>query len=299
MSLPMEKSVALIVKPGVRAFFDKATSNASYVVSDPETRHCAVIDSVLDFDPASGRTGTGSADRIVEYVRAQGLSVDWVLETHVHADHLTAAPFLREKLGGRTAIGEHVIDVQAYFARVFNAGPDFKSDGSQFDHLLRDGETFRIGGIEARAIHTPGHTPACMVYLVGDALFTGDTLFMPDSGTARCDFPGGSARQLYHSIQKVLALPPETRVFVNHDYGADGKREIAWETTIAAQRAGNIHVRNGTGEADYVAMREKRDASLSMPRLLLPSIQVNMRGGRLPQAESNGVRYLKIPLDLL
>ena len=291
--------MTVIVKPRVQAFFDKATSNATYIVSDPDSRHCAVIDSVLDFDPASGRTGTSAADRVVEHVRAQGFTVDWVLETHVHADHLTAAPYVKEKLGGRTAIGEHVADVQAYFAKVFNAGPEFIADGSQFDHLFRDGETFRIGGVEARAMHTPGHTPACMVYLIGDALFTGDTLFMPDSGTARCDFPGGSARQLYHSIQKVLTLPPETRVFVNHDYGADGKREVAWETTIAAQRAANIHVGNGTSEAEYVAMREKRDATLSMPRLILPSIQVNMRGGRLPPPESNGVRYLKIPLDLL
>lgn len=292
-------TVTVTVKPGVQAFFDKATSNATYVVTDPDSRHCAIIDSVLDFDPASGRTGTTAADRVIEHVRAQGLKVDWVLETHVHADHLTAAPYLKEKLGGRMAIGEHVVDVQAYFGRVFNAGPDFAADGSQFDHLFRDGETFRIGGLEARVVHTPGHTPACMVYLIGDALFTGDTLFMPDSGTARCDFPGGSARQLYASIQKVLALPPETRVFVNHDYGADGKREVAWETTIAAQRAANIHVKNGTSETEYVAMREKRDATLSMPRLILPSIQVNMRGGRLPPPESNGVRYLKLPLDLL
>ena len=268
-------------------------------MSDPASRRCAIVDSVLDFDPASGRTRTTAADRVIEHVRSHGLDVEWVLETHVHADHVTAAPYVKEKLGGRTAIGAHVAEVQAYFGRVFNAGPDFAADGSQFDHLIRDGETFRIGGIDARAIHTPGHTPACMVYLIGDALFTGDTLFMPDSGTARCDFPGGSARQLYRSIQKVLALPPETRVFVNHDYGADGKRPFAWETTIAAQRAGNIHVRNGISEDEYVAMREKRDATLSMPRLILPSIQVNMRAGQMPPAEDNGVRYLKIPLDLL
>ena len=286
-------------KPNVQAFFDQPTNNATYVVSDPDSRRCAIVDSVLDFDPASGRTRTTAADRVIDYVRSQGLDVEWVLETHVHADHLTAAPYVKEKLGGRTAIGAHVAEVQAYFGRVFNAGPDFAADGSQFDHLIRDGETFRIGGIDARAMHTPGHTPACMVYLIGDALFTGDTLFMPDSGTARCDFPGGSARQLYRSIQKVLALPPETRVFVNHDYGADGKRPTAWETTIAAQRAGNIHVKNGTSEEDYVAMREKRDATLSMPRLILPSIQVNMRAGQMPPAESNGVRYLKIPLNLL
>ena len=287
------------VKPNVQAFFDQPTNNATYVVSDPGGRRCAIIDSVLDFDPASGRTRTTAADRVIDYVRSQGLNVEWVLETHVHADHLTAAPYIKEKLGGRTAIGAHVAEVQAYFGRVFNAGPDFAADGSQFDHLFRDGEIFRIGGIDARAIHTPGHTPACMVYLIGDALFTGDTLFMPDSGTARCDFPGGSARQLYRSIQKVLALPPETRVFVNHDYGADGKRSMAWETTIAAQRAGNIHVKDGTSEEDYVAMREKRDATLSMPRLILPSIQVNMRAGQMPPADGNGVRYLKIPLNLL
>ena len=286
-------------KPDVQAFFDQPTNNATYVVSDPASGRCAIVDSVLDFDPASGRTRTTAADRVIEHVRSHGLDVEWVLETHVHADHVTAAPYVKEKLGGRTAIGAHVAEVQAYFGRVFNAGPDFAADGSQFDHLIRDGETFRIGGIDARAIHTPGHTPACMVYLIGDALFTGDTLFMPDSGTARCDFPGGSARQLYRSIQKVLALPPETRVFVNHDYGADGKRPFAWETTIAAQRAGNIHVRNGISEDEYVAMREKRDATLSMPRLILPSIQVNMRAGQMPPAEDNGVRYLKIPLDLL
>jgi glyoxylase-like metal-dependent hydrolase (beta-lactamase superfamily II) len=288
-----------VAKPIVQAFFDQPTNNATYVVSDPSTRRCAVIDSVLDFDPASGRTRTAAADRVIDHVRAQGLAVEWVMETHVHADHLTAGPYIKEKLGGRTAIGAHVVDVQAYFAKVFNVGADFAADGSQFDRLIRDGETFRVGSIDARAIHTPGHTPACMVYLIGDALFTGDTLFMPDSGTARCDFPGGSARQLYRSIQKVLALPPETRVFVNHDYGADGKRPIAWETTIAAQRAGNSHVKDGTSEDAYVAMREKRDSTLSMPRLILPSIQVNMRGGLLPPAESNGVRYLKIPLDLL
>jgi glyoxylase-like metal-dependent hydrolase (beta-lactamase superfamily II) len=286
-------------KPSVQAFFDKATSNASYVVTDPDSHRCAVVDSVLDFDPASGRTGTAAADRVIDHVRTHGLTVEWVLETHVHADHLTAAPYLKDRLGGRMAIGEHVTDVQAYFARVFDAGPAFATDGSQFDHLFRDGETFRIGGIEARAMHTPGHTPACMVYLVGDALFTGDTLFMPDSGTARCDFPGGSARQLYRSIQKVLALPPETRVFINHDYGADGQRDVSWETTIAAQRAANIHVKDGSSEEAYVAMREKRDAMLSVPRLILPSIQVNMRAGRMPPAEGNGVRYLKIPLDLL
>lgn len=285
--------------PIIQSFFDQRTNNATYVVSDPSTRRCAVVDSVLDFEPSSGRTGTTAADRVIEHVRAQGLAVEWVLETHVHADHLTAGPYIKERLGGRLAIGAHVVDVQVYFAKVFNAGPDFATDGSQFDHLIHDGESFKIGAIEARAIHTPGHTPACMVYLIGDALFTGDTLFMPDSGTARCDFPGGSARQLYRSIHKVLALPPETRVFVNHDYGADGKRPIAWETTIAAQRAGNIHVKDGISEEAYVAMREKRDAGLSMPRLILPSIQVNMRGGRLPPAESNGVRYLKIPLDLL
>lgn len=285
--------------PVVQAFFDEPTNNASYVVSDPETKRCAVIDSVLDFNPASGRTGTTAADRVIDHVRASGLSVEWVLETHVHADHLTAAPYIRQKLGGRIAIGAHVADVQAYFARVFNAGAAFATDGSQFDHLFRDGERYRVGNIAASVIHTPGHTPACMAHLIGDALFTGDTLFMPDSGTARCDFPGGSARQLYHSIRKILALPPATRVFVNHDYGANGKRPFAWETTIAEQRAANIHVKDGVTEDDYVAMREQRDATLSIPRLILPAIQVNMRAGMLPPMEDNGIRYLKIPLDVL
>ena len=285
--------------PIVEALFDEPTSNATYVVSDPATRRCAVIDSVLDFDPASGRTATAAADRVIAYVRDNGLAVEWVIETHIHADHLTAAPYIKSKLGGRIAIGAHVVGVQAYFARVFNAGTDFATDGSQFDHLFRDGESYKIGDLDARALHMPGHTPACMVHLIGGALFTGDTLFMPDSGTARCDFPGGSARALYRSIRKILTLPGETRVFINHDYGAGGERPFAWRTTIAEQRAGNIHVRDGMSEDDFVAMREARDATLGMPRLILPSLQINMRAGRLPPPEENGVRYLKIPLDVL
>jgi glyoxylase-like metal-dependent hydrolase (beta-lactamase superfamily II) len=286
------------VAPVVETIFDDSTSNATHVVSDPGSGRCAIIDCVLDFDPASGRIGTIAAERVMDHVRAEGLTAEWIIETHVHADHLTAAPYIREKLGGRIGIGAHVSDVQDYFGRVFNAGAGFATDGSQFDHLFEDGATYRIGALEGRAMYTPGHTPACMTHLIGDALFTGDTLFMPDSGTARCDFPGGSARQLYRSIRRILALAPETRVFVNHDYGADGKRPVAWQTTVAEQRARNIHVRDGIGEDEFVAMREKRDASLEMPRLILPSIQINMRAGALPPAEENGIRYLKLPIDV-
>lgn len=285
--------------PVVETFFDPETSNATHLVRDPESASCAVIDTVLDFDPRSGRTGTTAADRVIDRVREEGLSVEWVLETHVHADHLTAAPYIKAQLGGRIGIGARVVDVQRYFGDVFNAGSGFARDGSQFDHLFEDGETYRIGGLEGRVMYTPGHTPACTVHLIGDAAFTGDTLFMPDSGTARCDFPGGDARMLYRSIRRILELPPETRVFVNHDYGADGKREPAWQTTIAEERAENIHVRDGIGEDAFVEMREARDATLAMPRLILPSIQVNMRAGGLPEPESNGVSYLKLPIDAL
>lgn len=287
------------MKPRVQSFFDEATNNATYVVSDPESGICAVVDPVLDFDSRSGRTGTGAADAVIAWIIEHGMTTAWVLETHVHADHLTAAAYLKDRLGCRVAIGAGVTEVQTYFAKVFNTGPDFAADGSQFDSLFADGDEFPIGALTAQVIATPGHTPACIAYHIGDALFTGDTLFMPDSGTARCDFPGGDAGRLYRSIQRLLALPDETRVFVNHDYGAGGARPFAWETTVAAQRAENIHVAAGIGEAEFVEMRTARDATLSMPRLILPAIQVNMRAGHIPACEDNGVSYLKIPLNLL
>lgn len=285
--------------PLVETFFDSETNNATHLVRDADGPACALIDTVLDFESRSGRTGTAAADRLIERVTDERLSVEWVLETHIHADHLTAAPYMKERLGGRIGIGARVVEVQRYFGELFNAGPQFSREGAQFDRLFADGDTFRIGGLEGRVMHTPGHTPACAAYVIGDAVFTGDTLFMPDSGTARCDFPGGDARTLYRSIRRILELAPETRVFVNHDYGADGKREFAWQTTVAEERAANIHVRDGIGEDEFVAMREARDATLAMPRLILPSIQVNMRAGGLPEPEENGVRYLKLPIDML
>ncbi|WP_278398729.1 MBL fold metallo-hydrolase [Stutzerimonas kunmingensis] len=283
----------------IEPFFDPATFTYSYVVSDPRTRQCAVIDSVLDYDPASGRTSHATAQRLVDYVCEQDLKVQWLLETHVHADHLSAAPYLRQQLGGQLAIGDRITVVQDTFGKLFNAGTDFATDGRQFDHLFHDGDTFQVGNIQARAIHTPGHTPACMTYVIGDAAFVGDTLFMPDYGTARCDFPGGDARTLYQSIQKLFALPGDTRVFMCHDYKAPGREEFLYETTIAAEREQNVHVHAGISEDQFVAMRTARDATLSMPTLILPSVQINMRGGELPEPESNGTRYLKIPLDVL
>lgn len=287
------------MKPDVAAFFDEDTFTVSYVVADPATRRCAVVDSVLDFDPASGRTRKTSADEIIRHIRESGLELEWILETHVHADHLSAAPYIQQQLGGRLGIGFNITVVQETFGRVFNAGTDFARDGRQFDHLFRDNEAFRIGSIDARALHTPGHTPACMTYVIGDAAFIGDTLFMPDYGTARCDFPGGDARELYRSIQRIFALPPETRLFLCHDYKAPGRDEYRWETTVAEQRARNIHVHDGVSEEAFVAMRSSRDATLPMPRLILPSVQVNMRAGQLPPPEDNGIRYLKLPVDAL
>lgn len=287
------------MKPAVKAFFDEPTNTVSYVVADPSTKQCAIVDSVLDYDAASGRTSTDSADAILEFVSDQGLEVQWILETHVHADHLSAAPYLREKTGGAVTIGEHVKTVQEVFGDVFNAEESFARDGSQFNHLLKDGETFRIGNIDARAIHTPGHTPACMTYVIGDSAFVGDTLFMPDFGTARTDFPGGDAATLYQSIQKIFALPPETRLYMCHDYKAPGRDEYRWETTVAEERQKNIHVHDGVSERDFVSFRTERDATLGMPKLILPSVQVNMRAGGLPPAEDNGTRYLKIPLNAL
>ncbi|WP_342652079.1 MBL fold metallo-hydrolase [Vibrio metschnikovii] len=285
------------MKPNVHEFFDANTFTYSYVVVDPSSSKCAIIDSVLDYQPASGRTSYESADKVVAFVEQQGLSVEWILETHVHADHLSAAPYLKQRLGGKLAIGQQITVVQDTFGKLFNAEQDFAADGSQFDHLFTDQESFTVGKLQAKAIHTPGHTPACMTYLIGDSAFVGDTLFMPDYGTARCDFPGGDAKTLYHSIQKLFTLPDETRVFMCHDYKAPGREEFLFQTTIGEERMHNIHVGHGVEEAAFVAMRQARDATLSMPTLILPSVQVNMRAGVLPPAEDNGVQYLKIPLN--
>lgn len=284
----------------VEAFFDPATFTYSYVVSDPTSGQCALVDPVLDYDPAAGRTSHKNADRLIAYVREHDLHVQWILETHVHADHLSAGHYLKEQLGGTLAIGDRITVVQDTFGKLFNVEPEFATDGRQFDRLFKDGETFRVGNVEARAIHTPGHTPACMTYLIGDAAFVGDTLFMPDYGTARCDFPGGDARTLYRSIHtKLFALPDATRVFMCHDYKAPGRDQYLYETTIGAERTGNVHIHVGIGEEQFVTMRQARDATLGMPTLILPSVQINMRAGELPPAEDNGTRYLKIPLDLL
>jgi len=286
----------------VESHYEPRTSTFSHIALDRETRQCALIDSVLDFDPKSGRTSTASADQLVGRVRALGARVQWLLETHVHADHLSAAPYLQRALGGTIAIGARIVEVQHTFGRLFNAGPEFHRDGSQFDHLFEDGDTFAIGGIPARALQTPGQPPACMTYVVDDgdapAAFVGDTIFMPDYGTARCDFPGGDPAQLYRSIQRLLALPPQTRLHLCHDYPPPG-RAPQGVTTVAEQRRGNVHVHEGVTEEAFIAMRRARDATLAMPQLLLPSVQVNMRAGHLPPPEDNGVRYLKIPLDAL
>ena len=287
-------------RPEVTAFFDEPTFTASYVIADPGTRRAAIIDSVLDFDEKSGRTATRAADSIVDFVVARGLGIDWLIETHAHADHLSAAPYLQEKLGGKLAIGREIRTVQDVFGKVFNEGTEFRRDGSQFDHLFDDGDSFNIGDVAAIALHVPGHTAADMAYVIGDAAFVGDTMFMPDYGTARCDFPGGDAGQLYRSIRRLMKLPEATRVFLCHDYKAPpGRTDFAWETTIGAQRSSNVHVHDGIGEDEFVAMRTARDATLDMPNLILPSVQVNMRGGRLPEPDSNGIRYLKLPLDAL
>lgn len=285
--------------PLVKAWFDEATFTASYVVFDPETKAAAIIDSVLDFDQPSGRTSTASADALIAYVEEQGLKVEWLLETHAHADHLSAAPYLQEKLGGRIAIGKDIVAVQSTFGKVFDEGAAFARDGSQFDHLFEDGESFTIGGIAATALHVPGHTPADMAYVIGDASFVGDTMFMPDYGTARADFPGGDASQLFRSIRRLMQLPDRTRVFLCHDYKAPNRDAFAWETTMLAERTSNVHVHAGVTEEDFVAMRAQRDATLGMPRLILPSVQVNMRAGHFPEPEDNGVRYLKLPLNAL
>ena len=287
------------MRPAVTAFFDPATYTYSYVVRDPASQSCVIIDSVLDYDPASGRTKTKSAEEIVAFVREQQLTVAWLLETHVHADHLSAAPYLKQQLGGQLAIGAQITTVQKVFSEIFNAEPQFANDGSQFDRLLSEGDTLEFGGLSVQVMHTPGHTPACLSYVIGDAVFVGDTLFMPDYGTARCDFPGGDARTLYASIQRLFELPDATRVFLCHDYKAPGRDEHCNESTIATERQHNIHVREVISADEFVAMRIARDATLSMPTLILPSVQVNMRAGELPPAEDNGVRYLKIPLNTL
>jgi glyoxylase-like metal-dependent hydrolase (beta-lactamase superfamily II) len=295
-----EQILAAAKRPSVQVetFFDEPTFTASHVVYDPATRHAAIVDSVLNFDAASGRTSTKGADQIIAYVKHESLMIDWLLETHAHADHLSAAPYLQTKLGGRLAIGREITTVQNVFGKVFNFGTEFARDGSQFDHLFDDGETFAIGEIPAITLHVPGHTPADVAYVIGDAAFVGDTLFMPDYGTARADFPGGDARALYRSIRRLMALPDETRLFLCHDYKAPNRDAYAWETTVGAERKGNVHVHDGIGEDEFVEMRTHRDATLDLPHLILPSVQVNVRGGRLPPAEDNGARYLKLPLDV-
>ncbi len=298
MIAPIPFKPDLSVKPEVTAFFDEATNTVSYVVKDPNSRACAVIDAVMDIDYAAGRIAYESADEIISFIRQNDLKLEWLIETHVHADHLSGAPYIQGKLGGKIGIGENISIVQETFGKVFNEGTEFRRDGSQFDRLFKDGDSYRIGTMTAHAMHTPGHTPACMTHVIGDAAFVGDTLFMPDGGSARADFPGGDARTLFRSMRRILALPGETRVFICHDYGPNG-RAIKWETTVGDERAHNIHVRDGTSEDEFVAMRTARDKTLSMPRLIVPSIQVNMRAGQLPEPEENGTRYLKVPLDTL
>jgi len=282
--------------PNVHAFFDPDTWSLTYIVQDPNSGSCAIVDPVLDYEAASGQTTTESADEVVAKVEAENLTVEWILETHVHADHLSAAPYLQKRLGGKIGIGAHITEVQNIFGNLFNAEPEFHRNGSQFNQLFADGDTFAIGGLTVTAMHTPGHTPACITYYIGDSLFVGDTLFMPDFGTARCDFPGGNASALYQSIQRLFTLPPETRIFMCHDYMPNG-REMRYETTVGEQKKFNIHLNDGISEEEFVTMRSAKDKTLSMPALMLPSVQVNMRAGELPPPEDNGIRYLKIPLD--
>jgi glyoxylase-like metal-dependent hydrolase (beta-lactamase superfamily II) len=292
-----QKEVAMTAGPTIKAFFDQPTNTISYLVADPATKRAAIVDPVLDYDHASGKASTKSADVILDEAEALGLTIDWVLETHAHADHLSGAPYIKLKTGAKVGIGEHIREVQKIFRPVFNA-TDVKGDGSEFDHLFKDGERFELGNIEAAVLHVPGHTPADIAYRIGDAVFVGDTLFMPDFGSARADFPGGDARTLFRSIKRLLSLPPETRLFMCHDYKAPGRDRYAWETTVAEERTNNVHVKDGVGEEEFVAMRQARDATLAAPELLMPSIQVNMRAGKLPPADENGVRYLKIPVRL-
>ena len=286
------------VNPQVHGIFDAATWTVTYVVFEKPGSSCAIIDSVLDYDPKSGRTKHVSADKVIEFVKANDLKVEWILETHAHADHLTAAPYLKQHLGGKTAIGDHIGGVQKVFKAIFNMEAGFKHDGSQFDHLFADGEAIPVGAISGHTLYVPGHTPACVAYQFGDAVFVGDTMFMPDVGTARCDFPGGDAKTLYASTRKILSLPPQTRLFMCHDYPPNG-RPVNFQTTVAEQRAKNIHVHDGISEAQFVEMRTKRDATLDMPVLILPAVQINIRAGDLPPPEDNGVSYVKIPLNAL
>lgn len=286
-------------RPIVKSFFDDATFTITHVVRDPNSNACAIIDSVLDYDAASGRTMNASARAVIDYVKSESLEVQWLLETHAHADHLSAAPLLQQELGGQLAIGREIVRVQEVFGKIFNAGTEFQRDGSQFDQLFQDGDRFKIGSMDAVVLHVPGHTPACLAYVIGDSVFPGDTLFMPDYGTARCDFPGGDARTLYRSIKRLMQLPGAARMFLCHDYKAPGRDDYAWETTVDAQKTCNIHVRDGVREEDFVKMRMERDATLAMPKLILPSVQVNMRAGKMPPAEDNGVQYLKIPINAL
>jgi len=283
--------------PKVTGFFEDATNTISYVVQDPQGRACAIVDSVLDFDYSSGRTDTNSADAVIAFVKEHILDVQWILETHVHADHLSAAPYLQDALGGKIGIGDRIQMVQDTFGKVFNEGTEFERDGSQFDRLFQEGDSFHIGQMRVDVLHTPGHTPACLTYVIGDAAFVGDTLFMPDFGTARCDFPGGSSSELYDSVHKILALPDETRIFVGHDYKAPGRDEFAWETTVGEQKAQNVHVGGGASKDTFVEMRDARDATLSMPKLIIPSLQVNMRAGKMPPPDEDGKVFLKVPVN--
>lgn len=285
------------MKADVTAFFDEATNTVTYLLADPTGIACAIIDSVLDFDYASGRTDTRSADAVIAHIRRAQLDLQWILETHVHADHLSAAPYIQNQLGGKIGIGAHITDVQTTFGKVFNEGSEFQRDGSQFDRLFAEGDRFHIGQLPARVLHTPGHTPACLTYVIGDAAFVGDTLFMPDFGTARCDFPGGSAAVMYASVQRIMALPDQTRVFVCHDYKAPGRETFAWESTVGDQKRRNVHIGAGRSMDDFVALRQARDASLAMPRLIIPSLQVNMRAGHMPPPEPDGKTYLKVPIN--
>ncbi|MBT2132522.1 MBL fold metallo-hydrolase [Aliiroseovarius lamellibrachiae] len=294
----MSMGITATVKPVVKAFFDPATNTISYVVKDPATMACAVVDSVMDIDYAAGRISHENADQIVDYIQENGLELQWVIETHVHADHLSAAPYLQSKLGGKIGIGSGITVVQDVFGKVFNEGTEFQRDGSQFDQLFEDGDSYMVGEMQAQVVHTPGHTPACMVHVMGDAAFVGDTLFMPDGGSARADFPGGDAGELYDSIQKVLSLPDETRLFMCHDYGPNG-RDIQWETTVADEKAHNIHVGGGKTKEEFVQFRTKRDAELDMPKLIIPSLQVNMRAGEMPPADEEGNTFLKVPVNAL
>ncbi len=285
------------MEPDITSFFDEATNTISYIVCDPNGSACAIIDSVLDFDFASGRTDTKSADKLINFVKENKLDVQWLLESHVHADHLSAAPYIQMEVGGKIGIGSHITDVQETFGKIFNEGTEFQRDGSQFDKLFVEGDTFHIGQLRGDVLHTPGHTPACMTYVIGDAAFVGDTLFMPDFGTARCDFPGGSSENIFASIQKILTLPDATRIFVGHDYKAPGREHYAWETTVGEQKKKNIHIKSGQSKEDFVKLRDERDAKLAMPKLIVPSLQINMRAGNMPEPDEQGDVFLKVPIN--